>query len=149
MKGENYMSTITKRIMATALACVLTLLMLVVVYAAEETRASSLIITHSCQAAATGDGEIAIDFSITGKAFMARIGAQHIYVYAENGNTWTLEKHYGQYDEGTSKTDSVKHMNTIYYQGTAGVRYKVIVTLFAKNSSGTSDTRGYTFYLTA
>ena len=139
-----------KTLLTLVLTCIMVISLLTVPAMASSTmRASSLIVRHSCTAAATGDGEISVDFSITGKAVMSRIGAQSIYYYVQNGNSWILEGSYNQYTSGMSKTSAQKYANTIYYQGTPDVKYKVIVTLFVKDSSGTTDTRDYTFYVTA
>ena len=69
--------------------------------------------------------------------------------YSQNGSSWTFEDSYGQYDSGMSISNNYTFDNTVYYQGTSGVKYKVVVTLFATNSSGTTDTRNYTLYVTA
>ena len=78
---------------------------------------------------------------------MSRIGAQSMYFYVKDGNTWTLSKSYGQYSTGMSTTNKVTYDNTITYQGTAGAQYKIVVTLFVKDSEGATDTRTYTKYV--
>lgn len=149
MKGNNfYMKArnILKRMMSLAL--VLTLItLLATTAAAAEMRASLLIASHSCVASADADGEINVTFSITGKRIMSRIGAQSMYFYVKNGSVWTLEKSYGQYSTGMSTTNKVTYDNTITYQGTKGAEYKIVVTLFVKDSDGASDTRTYTKYV--
>lgn len=121
--------------------------MLATTAVAMETRASKLIISHSCVASADADGEINVTFSITGKGIMSRIGAQSMYFYVKNGSAWTLEKSYGQYSAGMNTTNKVTYDNTITYQGTKGAQYKIVVTLFVKDSEGASDTRTYTKYV--
>lgn len=135
-----------KRSTSLILAIVLTTL-LATTAAAAETRASTLIFSHSCVASADTDGKINVTFSITGKKIMSRIGAQSMYFYVKDGNTWTLSKSYGQYSTGMSTTNKVTYDNTITYQGTAGAQYKIVVTLFVKDSEGETDTRTYTKYV--
>ena len=135
-----------KRCTSLILAIVLTTL-LATTAAAAETRASTLIFSHSCVASMETDGEINVTFSITGKKIMSRIGAQSMYFYVKDGNTWTLSKSYGQYSTGMSTTNKVTYDNTITYQGTAGAQYKIVVTLFVKDSEGETDTRTYTQYV--
>ena len=135
-----------KRCTSFILAIVLTTL-LVTTAAAAETRASTLIFSHSCVASMETDGEINVTFSITGQKIMSRIGAQSMYFYVKDGNTWTLSKSYGQYSTGMSTTNKVTYDNTITYQGTAGAQYKIVVTLFVKDSEGATDTRTYTKYV--
>lgn len=135
-----------KRCTSLILAIVLTTL-LATTAAAAETRASTLIFFHSCVASMETDGEINVTFSITGKKIMSRIGAQSMYFYVKDGNTWTLSKSYGQYSTGMSTTNKVTYDNTITYQGSAGAQYKIVVTLFVKDSEGETDTRTYTKYV--
>ena len=135
-----------KRCTSFILAIVLTTL-LVTTAAAAETRASTLIFSHSCVASMETDGEINVTFSITGKKIMSRIGAQSMYFYVKDGNTWTLSKSYGQYSTGMSTTNKVTYDNTITYQGTAGAQYKIVVTLFVKDSEGATDNRTYNKYV--
>lgn len=135
-----------KRCTSLILAIVLTTL-LATTAAAAETRASTLIFSHSCVASMETDGEINVTFSITGKKIMSRIGAQSMYFYVKDGNTWTLSKSYGQYSTGMSTTNKVTYDNTITYQGTAGAQHKIVVTLFVKDSEGETDTRTYTKYV--
>ena len=135
-----------KRMVSFALALALATF-LTATATAVEMRASTLIASHSCVASAEADGEINVTFSITGKKIMSRIGAQSMYFYVKDGNTWKLEKSYGQYAAGMSTTKKVTYDNTITYQGTAGAQYKIVVTLFVKDSEGASDTRTNTKYV--
>lgn len=138
--------TATKRIVSFVLALVLTTL-LATVAVATEVRASALIVSHSCSASAGTDGEMDVTFSITGKKIMSTIGAKSIYFYVKNGNTWKFDKLYTQYYIGMSAENKLTHGNTITYQGTAGEEYKVVVTLFVKDSDGATDSRTYTKYV--
>lgn len=135
-----------KRSTSLILAIVLTAL-LATTAAAAETRASTLIFSHSCVASADTDGKINVTFSITGKKIMSRIGAQSMSFYIKNGTSWKLVESYTEYYVGMSAMNKVTYDNTITYQGTAGADYKVVVTLFAKNSDGETDSRTYTKYV--
>lgn len=127
----------------------LLLSILIVPANAAESRASDLISNRSCKVTAAGNGKIAINFTVTTKGVVSRLGAQSMKFYSQNGSSWTFEDSYGQYDSGMSTSNNYTFDNTVYYQGTSGVKYKVVVTLFAANSSGTTDTRNYTLYVTA
>lgn len=142
MKARIALRRMVSFVLALTLATLLT-----ATVAAAETRASTLIASHSCIASMETDGEINVTFSITGKKIMSRIGAQSMYFYVKDGNTWTLSKSYGQYSAGMSTTNKVTYDNTITYQGTAGAQYKIVVTLFVKDSEGETDTRTYTKYV--
>lgn len=135
-----------KKIVTIILVVILTALLSTTAFAAES-RASALIFSHSCVASADADGEINVTFSITGKGIMSRIGAQSMSFYIKNGTSWKLVESYTEYYVGMSAMNKVTYDNTITYQGTAGADYKVVVTLFVKDSDGASDTRTYTKYV--
>lgn len=142
MKRKYMLKKIISLIFALTLSAMLT-----TTAVAMETRASKLIISHSCVASADTDGKINVTFSITGKKIMSRIGAQSMSFYIKNGTSWKLVESYTEYYFGMSAMNKVTYDNTITYQGTAGADYKVVVTLFVKDSDGATDSRTYTKYV--
>ena len=142
MKRKYMLKKIISLIFALTLIAMLT-----TTAVAMETRASKLIISHSCVASAETDGKINVTFSITGKRIMSRIGAQSMSFYIKNGTSWKLVESYTEYYVGMSAMNKVTYDNTITYQGTAGADYKVVVTLFVKDSDGATDSRTYTKYV--
>lgn len=142
MKRKYMLKKIISLIFALTLIAMLT-----TTAVAMETRASKLIISHSCVASADTDGKINVTFSITGKKIMSRIGAQSMSFYIKNGTSWKLVESYTEYYFGMSAMNKVTYDNTITYQGTAGADYKVVVTLFVKDSDGATDSRTYTKYV--
>ena len=142
MKRKYMLKKIISLIFALTLIAMLT-----TTAVAMETRASKLIISHSCVASADTDGKINVTFSITGKRIMSRIGAQSMSFYIKNGTSWKLVESYTEYYVGMSAMNKVTYDNTITYQGTAGADYKVVVTLFVKDSDGATDSRTYTMYV--
>ena len=142
MKRKYMLKKIISLIFALTLIAMLT-----TTAVAMETRASKLIISHSCVASADTDGKINVTFSITGKRIMSRIGAQSMSFYIKTGTSWKLVESYTEYYVGMSAMNKVTYDNTITYQGTAGADYKVVVTLFVKDSDGATDSRTYTKYV--
>ena len=142
MKRKYMLKKIISLIFALTLIAMLT-----TTAVAMETRASKLIISHSCVASADTDGKINVTFSITGKRIMSRIGAQSMSFYIKNGTSWKLVESYTEYYFGMSAMNKVTYDNTITYHGTAGADYKVVVTLFVKDSDGATDSRTYTKYV--
>ena len=47
-----------------------------------------------------------------------------------------------------SDTDTYTYANTVYYDGTSGTYYKIVITVFAEDDAG-SDSRTETHYVTA
>jgi hypothetical protein len=120
----------------------------VLAYSNIEYRASEQLTSYSMNAKATGNGKIAISFSVDGTGKMTRIGAKKIIVYQQIGGTWALANSLNQDDAGMISTNSYYHGNTIYYNGISGEKYRIEITIFAEDASG-SDSRTQTFYVTA
>ena len=52
-------------------------------------------------------------------------------------------------DPDMTVTDAIKHGTTIYYNGESGKEYRIIVTVFAEDKNGESDSRSKTMSVTA
>ena len=98
-----------KAFISTSLATLLLLTMLIVSASATEARASDLILNRSCK--------------VTTSGIVSRLGAQSMKFYSQNGSSWTFEDSYGQYESGMSTSNNYTFDNTVYYQGTSGVKY--------------------------
>lgn len=95
-------------------------------------------------------GEVVVDFTVEGVGVMSKIGAKKIAIYEDQGGgIWRTVETYNQYDSDMVKTNTSYYGSTIYYSGIRGTKYKVVVTIFAEDFSGVSDSRTETFYVTA
>lgn len=112
------------------------------------TNASSQIAIHFMDAGSISEGEIIIDFSITGAGFMKKIGAERIDIYDLNSSGTNPVKTFLEDDTGMSAYDTYKFGNSIYYPGVSGHTYRVDVTVFAEDYNGDSDSRSKTFIFT-
>ena len=112
-------------------------------------RASAQIDYYMINAKAIGDGEIAIMFSVTAPNFMEEIGAESIYIYERATLGWDLADIMDKDDPGMTAHDAIKHGTTVYFNGETGKEYRVIVTVFAEDKDGESDSRSKTITLTA
>lgn len=110
-------------------------------------RASDQISGYWIDILAARNGGIAVEFSITGTGYVNKIGVESIRVYENRGTYWSLVEYPQEDDPGMSVTNDFAHGGTIYCNGTAGVEYKVAVTVFAENDAG-RDTRSKTSYVT-
>lgn len=104
------------------------------------TRASDYLAGYSISLEAIGNGEMEIHYSVTGTGIMTKIGAQALYVDEYVNGSWnsytTLlavdnDDFYGYNTAG--------HAGFAYFDGTPGVKYRVTLAAYARNSSG-SDT---------
>ena len=112
-------------------------------------RASSQIDIYSMDVTATGNGKIAIMFSVTGAGFMDQIGAKSIYIYESGVSGWKRVDSFVADDPGMTASNATQYGNTKYFYGKAGTEYKIVVTIFAEDKNGDSDSRSKTFYVTA
>lgn len=117
-------------------------------FAAEvsENRASAQIVSYFISVS-TDPGQISVEFSVTGTGTVDKLGCESIYVYAKQDSRWRLVEAWVEDDEGMSCSNTFVHSNAIFCNGTAGVEYKVVVTIFSENSLG-RDTRSETTYVT-
>lgn len=132
-----------------SLLLVLACMMSVTAYASDIVPyASDQISAYDGDAIAVGNGRIAIEFSIEGTGKMSSIGAQKIKVYEDYySDGWALVKTFRQADDGMSTSGKVSYGNTIYYNGVAGKKYKVEITVFATDYNGVTDTRTVICYV--
>ena len=113
---------------------------------AANTRASDQIRLYRMDTIVT-EGAITIEFSITGKVIMNKIGCESIYIYKKVGTGWTYSNGKTENNTGMSVTQKGHFGNTITFSGTAGTEYMVVVTVFAEDDNA-RDTRSKTFYVT-
>lgn len=126
-----------------ALICIMSL---IIPTFAVNTRASDQISIYRMDTIVT-EGAINIEFSITGKVIMKKIGCESIYIYKKVGTAWIYDDDKTENDPGMSVTKRGHLGNTITFSGTAGVEYMVVVTVFAEDDNA-RDTRSKTFYVT-
>ncbi len=134
-----------KKMLALVCACACLITLVVPAFASID-RASDQISSYRMETIVT-KGAIHVEFSITGKNLTDKLGCQSIFLYEKVGSSWKLIAEKDEDDAGMSNTNQINHANTITFAGTAGVEYKVIVTVFAKNSEG-RDARAKIFYVT-
>ena len=94
----------------------------------------------------SNNGQIYVDFSVTGTDTMKLIGCESIYVYENSAGQWLDAGSLLENDPGMSESNARKHSNMVDLDCMAGVGYKVIVTIFAEDSDG-RDAREQTFYV--
>ena len=112
-------------------------------------RASEQIANYDIDVATVSGGKIAIKFSVTGTNFMNRLGAESIYIYERGTVGWTVAEKFDADDTNMTRSNVAKYGNTIYFYGESGTEYRIIVTIFAEDKNGDSDSRSRTFTVTA
>ena len=95
--------------------------------------------------AKSDDGNIYVNFSVTGTGGMDRIGCESIYIYDRSSGD--LVESFDEYDTDMSRSNTAKYANMITADCEVGTSYRVEVTIFAEDSAG-RDTRSQTFYVT-
>lgn len=120
-------------------ACVFSMMMLPV-----SARASDQIDDYLVEVKSE-DGQIYINFSVSGTGTMDLIGCESIFIY--DRNSVRLVESFDENDDGMSRSNTFRYANMISADCEVGTRYKVKVTIFAEDSAG-RDTRSQTFYVT-
>lgn len=112
---------------------------------AADARASNQIMSYS-MSTTPGNGTIDVEFGITGKGTMSKLGCEYIYVYEKVGTSWSYVTMRDEDDTGMSKKNSFIHNNMISIPCEDDTEYKVVVTVFAEDAEG-RDSRTQPFYL--
>jgi len=108
---------------------------------------SDYIYYTSCSASRSGN-TVTINFSITGKGTMTKIGSTSIYLYENAGSGWSLVKTYSYLNPLYAAT--LMGSNTYYkngsvtYNGVSGRNYYAVIYYYAGNSSGSDSTSANT-----
>ncbi len=77
---------------------------------------------------------------------MTKLGASSIKIYEYPYNSSDIVNTKTEYSTGMTTTNSYSYSNTITYTGESNTKYKVVVTVFARDSSG-SDSRTEIYYV--
>ncbi|MDR1159153.1 MAG: hypothetical protein LBK69_00790 [Syntrophomonadaceae bacterium] len=109
---------------------------------AAEARASYYIDNCNARIAATGNGNLRINFNITGTGLMTNIGATRIDVKNSNGLTVKTFFSANSLYSNMMGSNAYYHLSSVTYAGTSGSYYYAVVTFYAGNSTG-SDTDVY------
>ena len=97
--------------------------------------ASAYISSYSVSIINGGSGKLKVDFAVTGTGVMSRIGATCIKIYKCNGSYVGTIWHTDSGRSGMMKSNDYYHTDVETYTVTPG-SYYVVVTVYAKNSSG-------------
>lgn len=128
-----------------ALILVFALLLSVPAFALQD-RASDQISRHDIKITPQ-DGRIVVKTSIYGNGFMNKLGCESIYFYEQYGSAWISDEWLLEDDYNMYNTNSVGYAANHYFDSEPGVRYMIVITLFAENDEG-RDTIEETFYVT-
>ena len=80
---------------------------------------------------------------------MESLGAESIFIYERGAIGWELADRFLKTDPGMTADNAVKYGTTVYFNGESGKEYRIIVTVFAEDKDGESDSRSKTMTLTA
>ncbi len=128
-----------------ALILVFALLLSVPAFALQD-RASDQISRHDIKITPQ-EGRIVVKTSIYGNGFMNKLGCESIYFYEQYGSAWISDEWLLEDDYNMYNTNSVGYAANHYFDSEPGVRYMIVITLFAENDEG-RDTIEETFYVT-
>ena len=104
-------------------------------------RASMFFVGSSVYFWHTSGNSYQIWFDVTAKGTMTKLGASYITVERSTDLVnWTSVRSYDMDDYSQmTKSNTVGYANYVPFTATTGYAYRAIVTLYAKNSSGTGE----------
>ena len=109
-------------------------------FAAEtvDPRASMFFSASSVYFWNTSGNNYQIWFDVTSKGTMTELGASEIQVQrsTDERNWTTVRTYYKENYSQMTDTNTTRHADCVSYTATSGYSYRAIVTLYARNSSG-------------
>lgn len=130
-----------KKFIAEFFAALLVVSMLTVCAGA---RASDQIDSGWAVAQATPNGQVLVEFEVTGTGMMSKLGANLITLYEKNANNWKAVETLTTSDYPQMfTTNSRSYTNVVPFDGVSGKQYYAKVSVFASDMYGT-DYRTYT-----
>lgn len=99
--------------------------------------ASAQLSRYSASAVAKSNGEIAVAFVVEGTGIMSKLGLDSVVLSEYTSGRWVEVETYNRSDFNKTRTNAVSYTDSISLDGESGVRYKIDVTVFATNASGT------------
>ena len=108
-------------------------------------RASDYIRNYTVNVYTSGQ-KIYTEFNVRATGEMTKLGASSIKIYEYPYNSSDIVNTKTEYSTGMTTTNSYSYSNTITYTGESNTKYKVVVTVFARDSSG-SDSRTEIYYV--
>lgn len=124
---------------------ILVLLFMLAMPASALARASDYIQYYRIDVFTSGQ-KINTEFSLDASGKMTKLGASSIKIYEYPYSSENLVSTKTEYSTGMTTTNSYSYSNTITYTGESNTKYKVVVTIFARDASG-SDSRTETYYV--
>ena len=129
------------RVLALCFAVLLVLTMPV----SASARASDYIRNYTINVYTSGQ-KICTEFNVRATGEMTKLGASSIKIYEYPYGSGDLVNSKTEYSTGMTTTNDYSYSNTITYTGESNKKYKVVVTIFARDASG-SDSRTEDYYV--
>lgn len=99
--------------------------------------ASAQLSRYSASAVAKSNGEIAVAFVVEGTGIMSKLGLDSVVLSEYSNGRWVEVETYDRNDFNKTRTNAVSYTDSISLDGESGTKYKIDVTVFATNASGT------------
>ena len=133
--------------------CFLLIISMVIPYPvsaqSSNTRASNYFACSSVYLYKTSDTTFQAWFDVTALGYMDELGACEIQIQrSKSGSTWlTFATVTKESNTNLVKSNALSYASCVSYTGTVGYYYRAIITLYAKNSSGSAEMVEYTAIL--
>lgn len=87
-----------------------------------------------------GNGQMAIEMSVTATGMMTKLGVLSLYIEQKINGSWVeFDTVYGVNHSDFYAYNDVSYLGEYFFNGVAGRQYRVTMTAYARNSTG-SDT---------
>lgn len=141
MKGKS-MNQYKKAVNKAAVVLVVLMILSTTAFAADA-RASSRIDRATATLSVTSSGDLYVYFTVLASGTMDTLGANKIDIQRQDGSRWITEETLTTRDYPEIQTsNAARHSATVTYTPDyTGATYRVVVTAYAKDSSGSSTSQ--------
>lgn len=106
----------------------------------DEPQASLYLSSYGVDLIAVGNGQMVVEMDVIGTGTMSKIGVYSLLIEQKVNGTWSeYATVFGIYHSDFYAYNTISYLGEYYFNGTAGVQYRVTMTAYARNSTG-SDT---------
>ena len=106
----------------------------------ENTQSSQYLSSYTVALIALSNGKMAVEMDVNATGYMTQVGVQELYIEQKINGVWQeFDTVYGAAHSDFFEYNDYTYLGEYFFYGVNGRQYRVTMTAFARNSSG-SDT---------
>lgn len=100
-------------------------------------QASQYLFSYGVDLLAVGSGQMAVEMDVNATGYMLQLGVQELYIEQKINGVWQeYDTVYGIYHSDFYEYNDYTYLGEYVFNGVAGRQYRVTMTAYARNSTG-------------